>query len=243
MTNNSSILCKDLDFSYADGTKALKGISLDIKTGEKVAVAGPNGAGKSTLLLQFDGILRGSGNIRISGTALTDQTLTMIRRKVGVIFQDPNDQLFCPTVFDDVAFGPLHFGKLIHEIRALVAKSLSSVELEGFEGKSSHHLSLGERKRVAIASVLSCRPEIILMDEPTANLDPKHRRDIINMVNSWNYTTVIASHDLDLAWDTCSRCIILNDGELKADGPCNEILRDESLLKANNLELPRRFQQ
>lgn len=242
MDNIFAIKCGGLEFVYPDGTAALRGINLEIAKGEKVAVVGPNGAGKSTLFLQFNGILRGKGLIIISDTTLSDKTITMIRRRVGVVFQDPNDQLFCPTVFDDVAFGPLHFGMPIHEIRDLVEKSLSDVGLEGFETKSSHHISLGERKRVAIASVLSCRPEILLMDEPTANLDPRHRRDMINMVNDWNFTTIIATHDLDLAWDVCSRCIILNNGEIKADGPIEKILKDDKLLKSNDLELPLKFQ-
>lgn len=242
MVKDISIKCDNLEFTYSDGNKALKGVSLEIEKGEKVAIVGPNGAGKSTLFLQFNGILRGSGTITISDTILSDSSLTKIRRRVGVVFQDPNDQLFCPTVFDDIAFGPLHFGMPTHEITGLVVKSLEVVGLEGFENKSSHHLSFGERKRVAIASVLSCRPEILLMDEPTANLDPKHRRDMINMVNGWNFTTVIATHDLDLAWDICSRCIILNAGEVKADGPIEEILKNEALLKSNDLELPLKFQ-
>jgi cobalt/nickel transport system ATP-binding protein len=242
MAKNSAIKCESLEFTYPDGNTALAGIDLEIGQGEKVALIGPNGAGKSTLFLQFNGILRGTGTITISEAILSDETLTMIRRKVGVLFQDPNDQLFCPTVFDDVAFGPLHFGMPTHELKNLVAKSLADVGLTEFENKSSHHLSLGERKRVAIASVLSCRPEILLMDEPTANLDPRHRREIINMLGDWSYTTFIATHDLDLAWDVCSRCIIINRGKVMADGPCQEILKDNDLLKANDLELPLRFQ-
>lgn len=242
MAEYPSIKCENLEFTYPDGNIALRGINLEIPNGEKVALVGPNGAGKSTLFLQFNGILRGKGPVTVSNVELHNDTLTTIRRRVGIVFQDPNDQLFCPTVFDDVAFGPLHFGMPTHEIRGLVAKSLKDVGLEGFDQKSSHHLSLGERKRVAIASVLSCRPEILLLDEPTANLDPRHRRDMIHMINAWGYTTLIATHDLDLAWDTCTRCIILNRGMIKADGPRNEILQDEALLKSNDLELPLRFQ-
>lgn len=238
MADGPMIAANNLDFTYPDGTRVLKNIDLEIGDGEKVALVGPNGAGKSTLLLQFNGILRGSGWIKISDTVLSDETLTMIRRKVGMVFQDPNDQLFCPTVFDDVAFGPLHFGIPKYEIRGLVAKSLLDVGLAGFEQKSSHHLSLGEKKRLSIATVLACRPEILLLDEPTANMDPKHRREMINMINAWRYTTIIATHDLDMAWDTCSRCIIINKGSIRADGPCNKILSSEALLKENGLELP-----
>ena len=242
MADFVSLKCTNLEFSYPDGNRALAGINLEIKNGEKVAFIGPNGAGKSTLLLQFNGVLRGTGNIQVTNIGLSNRTLTTVRRKVGVVFQDPNDQLFCPTVFDDVAFGPLHFGLSSEEVKGLVAASLQRVGLSGFDTKSSHHLSLGERKRVAIASVLACRPQILLLDEPTANLDPKHRRDMINMTNGWSYTTIIATHDLDLAWDTCSRCVILNKGVVMADGKSSRILKDKSLLAANELELPLRFQ-
>lgn len=242
MVNEIAISTNELTFAYPDGTDVLRNVNLNVACGEKIALVGPNGAGKSTLLLQFNGILRGSGTIRISDVELSDETIKMIRRKVGMVFQDPNDQLFCPTVFDDIAFGPLHFGIPKYEIKGLVAKSLSDVGLSGFEEKSSHHLSLGERKRVSIATVLACRPDILLLDEPTANLDPKHRREMINMINSWRFTTIIATHDLDLAWDTCSRCIILNDGVIKADGSKDEILKNNELLKANSLELPLKFQ-
>lgn len=242
MENNIIIKCKDVSFTYPDGHKALSSIYIDVRAGEKIAITGPNGAGKSTLLLQINGILRGNGEISVCGMPLSDGNLNHIRRKVGLVFQDPNDQLFCPTVFDDVAFGPLHFGMRANEVKNLVVKSLSDVGLECLEKKSGHHLSLGEKKRIAIATVFACRPDIMLLDEPTANLDPRHRREMINMITNWNYTTIIATHDLDLAWDTCPRCIVLNGGEIKADGPSKDILRDRELLAKNDLEMPLRFQ-
>ncbi len=242
MDKQTSLAVQNLSFTYTDGTAALKDISFDVPKGEKVALVGPNGAGKSTLLLHFNGILSSKANVVVSGLTLNKETLNTIRRKVGVVFQDPNEQLFCPTIFDDVAFGPLHFGLPKHEIKGLVKKSLADVDLTGFETKSGHHLSLGERKRAAMAAVMACRPDILLLDEPTANLDPKRRREMIYMINAWNYTTIIATHDLDLAWDTCSRCMIINSGQIVADGSREEILQNETLLHENGLELPLKFQ-
>lgn len=234
--------CQNVEFTYPDGNPALRSIDLQINEGEKIALIGPNGAGKSTLILQFNGILRGTGKINICNMLLSDDNLSSIRRSVGVVFQDPNDQLFCPTVHEDIAFGPLHFDIPNCKIEDIVMKALSDVEMDGFEEKSSHHLSLGERKRVAIATVIACKPEIMLLDEPTANLDPKHRRAMINMVNNWTYTTMIATHDLDLAWDTCERCIIMNKGKIVADGRTQEILMNTELLTSNELEMPLRFE-
>lgn len=243
MDKIAAIQIEKMNFSYADGTEVIRDLSLTVMEGEKVALIGPNGAGKSTLLLQMNGILRGGGKVNVFGTLLSDETVTMIRRKVGIVFQDPNDQLFCPTIFDDVSFGPLHFGIPKYEITRLVKQVLLDVGLTGFEEKSGHHISLGERKRVSIATVLACRPEILLLDEPTANLDPLHRRMMIEMIHGWRYTTIITTHDLDLAWETCERCIILDHGEIKADGPKEDILKNEVLLKESGLELPLRFQK
>jgi len=228
MDKKEIIKCKNISFSYHETKDALNNISLSIYEGEKIALLGPNGAGKSTLMLQLNGILKGKGEIEINNTPLNKDNLNHIRKIVGIVFQDPNDQLFCPTVFDDVAFGPLHFGYSHDEVKKIVKDSLNAVELLGFEEKSSHHLSQGEKKRVSIATVLACRPEIILLDEPSANLDPKHRQDLINMINEWKYTTIIATHDFDLARQVCDRCIVLENGEISDSGPFHQYFQGKA---------------
>lgn len=235
MDKQIAVKCENLDFSYSKDQKVLHNINLDIAASEKIALIGPNGAGKSTFILTLNGLLKSHGNIFIHGTKLTEKTIYEIRKKVGIVFQDPNDQLFCPTVFEDIAFGPLHFDMEQSKISSIVTSGLEQVGLSGFEEKSSHHLSLGEKKRVSLATVLVLQPEILVLDEPSANLDPKHRRDIINMLKEWKYTTIIATHDLDLALEVCSRCIILNNGRIVANGNTKEILSNERLLQENDL--------
>lgn len=230
------ILLRNLSFSYPDGSPALRGVNLSIQDGEKVALIGPNGAGKSTLLLHLNGILRGSGTVEIDGISLSDKTLREIRRKVGMIFQDPNDQLFCPTVADDVAYGPMHFGLPKEELRGIVQDALEKVGMGHAAKRAAHHLSLGERRRVTIAAVLACRPDILAMDEPAATLDPKRRRWLIDFINGSPKTAIIATHDLDLAMRTCGRVVLMNEGKIAADGEIRAIIADSKLLEANDLE-------
>ncbi len=226
-------------FTYPDGHEVLKGLSCRIRRGEKVALIGPNGAGKSTFMSHLNGVLLPtSGRVLIDGMEVNKSNLTAIRRKVGIVFQDPDDQLFCPTVFDDVAFGPLNLGLPREEIEARVREALAVVGLEGFEQRSSFHLSFGERKRLALATVLSYRPDILVFDEPSTNMDPLNRRNLINWLKASDKTILLCTHDLDIALEVCDRCLLLVDGRIAADGPAREILYDRRLLEENQLELP-----
>lgn len=211
---NPAIIFEGVTFHYPDGRLALNNISLKIDAGEKVALVGPNGAGKSTLLLHTNGVLRGKGDISIDSINLSDETIAQIRRKVGLIFQDPNDQLFCPTVFNDVAFGPMHFGLPQTEIEALVKSSLEAVGMAHAGLRAAHHLSLGERRRVAIACVLACNPSILALDEPATGLDPERRDWLINFLKATDKTVLLATHDLSLAQEVCSRTIRIEDGRI-----------------------------
>jgi cobalt/nickel transport system ATP-binding protein len=234
------IRVKNLSFSYPDGRLALVDVSLDVAPGEKVAVVGPNGAGKSTLFLHFNGTLRarGDGHVQVAGLAVGDGTLRAVRSRVGLVFQDPDDQLFSPTVFDDVAFGPLHMGHTPGEVRERVARALAAVGMTGHEGQMPHHLSLGERKRIAIATVLAMDPEILVLDEPSAGLDPRARRNLIHLLHDLPQTMLVASHDMRLVWDLCKRAVILDGGRLVADGPAAELLQDPVLMERHGLEVP-----
>lgn len=226
-------------FNYPDGHEVLKGLSCQIRKGEKVALIGPNGAGKSTFMSHLNGVqLPISGRVLIDGHVIGKDNLKEIRRKVGIVFQDPDDQLFCPTVFDDVAFGPLNLGLPREEIEARVSDALSIVGLEGFAERSSFHLSFGERKRLALATVLSYQPDILVFDEPSTNMDPMNRRNLINWLRDSDKTILLCTHDLDIALEVCSRCLLLVDGRIAADGPTTSILYDRKLLEENKLELP-----
>lgn len=228
-----------LGFAYPDGTKALDGIDLDVAAGERVALVGPSGAGKSTLLLHLNGVLRGSGTVRIAGRALGDGELGEVRRRVGLVFQDPDDQLFCPTVFDDVAFGPLNLGIPPDEIPARVDRVLRDVGLDvSFRARPSHHLSHGERKRVALASVLVMEPEILALDEPTSNLDPRNRRHLIELVASLGSTLLVATHDLEMVLALAARTVVMDRGKIWADGETHALLGDGALMQAHGLEVP-----
>lgn len=228
-----------LSYSYPDGTRALEDIDFDVRLGERVALVGPSGAGKSTLLLHLNGVLRGSGTVRIMGRSLAEGDLRPIRRQVGLVFQDPNDQLFCPTVFEDIAFGPLNLGISPAEIPGRTAKALRDVGLEqALRSRSSHHLSLGERKRVALASVLVMEPAILALDEPTSNLDPRNRRHLIELMASLPATLVLGTHDLEMVLALCPRTVLLDRGKIWADGKTEELLSDAQLMEAHGLEVP-----
>ena len=233
----------DLSYSYPDGNQVLKGISFRITHGEKVALVGANGAGKSTLLLQFNGcLLPEAGRVRIGEMPVTRKTLKHVRRTVGLIFQDPDDQLFMPRVYDDVAFGPLNLGLSPEEVDKQVMQALAAVGAVHLKDRPPYHLSGGEKRAVAIAAVLSLAPAILVMDEPSSNLDPKTRRQLIELLKTFEHSLIIATHDLDLVLDLCPRTIVLKEGRVAADGPTREIMTDEELLAACNLEKPLRLQ-
>ncbi len=230
---------RDVRFRYPDGTDALKGVSFRITHGESVGIVGANGAGKSTLLLHMNGhLLPTSGDVTIGEVPLRKETRPEIRRKVGVVFQNPDDQLFMPTVFDDVAFGPLNLGLPPGRVRERVHEALRRVNALGLAGKPPHHLSGGQKSAVAIATVIAMEPDILVMDEPAASLDPKSRRSVIGLLNGFTHSKIIASHDLDLILDVCGRCLVIGDGAIVADGPAEKILSDAALLAENDLELP-----
>lgn len=230
---------KNLLFSYPDGHKALRGISLQVNQGEKVALVGPNGAGKSTLMLHLNGILSGtSGEIIIAGLPVTRPNLPVIRSRVGLVFQNPDDQLFSPTVFDDVAFGPLHIGLPEIEVRQRVGRALAQVGLADFEQRLSHHLSIGQKKRVAIATVLSMEPEILVLDEPSAGLDPRARRSLIRLLADLPLTMLVSTHDMLMVRELFPRIVIMDEGQVVADGPTATLLTDQSLLETHGLEMP-----
>jgi len=239
MNDRVMIDISDVTFTYPDGHAVLKGITTQIKSGDKVALIGPNGAGKSTFMSHLNGVLMPTtGKVVIDGSDVTRENLTAIRRKVGIVFQDPDDQLFCPTVLDDVAFGPLNLGLPREEIEQRVEEALHVVGLEGFEQRSSFHLSFGERKRLALATVLSYQPDILVFDEPSTNMDPLNRRNLINWLKASDKTLLLCTHDLDIALEVCDRCLLLVDGRIEADGPTASILYDRGLLERNKLELP-----
>jgi len=230
---------KDLQYAYPDGTAALKGVSFLLTHGEAVAIIGANGAGKSTLLLHLNGCLMPqAGEVRIGGLPLNKKTLSHVRRTVGMVFQDPDDQLFMPIVYDDVAFGPLNLGLPPAEVDHLVLDSLATVGASHLQDRPPYRLSGGEKRAVAIAAVLAMTPDILVMDEPTSALDPKTRRQLIELLKTFKHTRIIATHDLDLVLDLCSRTIILRDGQVAADGPTLDILQNEELLASSNLEKP-----
>lgn len=233
-----TIEIRELVFKYPDGARALDGANFYIAPGEKVALVGPNGAGKSTLLLHLNGILRGEGSVRVAGMEITPSNLLKIRAAVGLVFQDPDDQLFSPTVFDDVAFGPLYQGLPEAQVRARVAEALAAVRMQDYAARVSHHLSVGQKKRIAIATALSMQPEILVLDEPTAGLDPRARRDLIHLLRELPQTMLIATHDLRMVAELLPRTLVLDQGRIVKDDATRAILDDEDLLRAHGLEKP-----
>jgi len=229
-----------LNYTYPDGTKALEGIDLDVSNGERIAIVGPSGAGKSTLLLHLNGILTATtGSVRIMGLNLDQADLQQVRRQVGLLFQDPNDQLFCPTVYEDIAFGPLNLGVPTAEIPHRVEKALRDSGLDySIRSRSSHHLSLGERRRVSLATVLAMEPAILGMDEPTSNLDPRNRHHLIEVVSTLQATLIIATHDLEFVLDVCSRTVLMDRGKIWADGETRTMLANAELMEKHGLEVP-----
>ena len=237
MTNVLSV--RDLHFSYHDGHAALRGVSFEMCPGDKVALVGPNGAGKSTLMLHLNGILTGNrGDVTVGDKRITRDNLPAVRATVGVVFQNPDDQLFSPTVFEDVAFGPLHMGLPKDEVTARVEAALEAVRMSAYRDRLSHHLSVGEKKRIAIATVLSMDPQILVLDEPSAGLDPRARRTLINLLRELPITMLVSTHDMKLVEELFPRTIVMDEGLIVADGKTREILADETFLNAHGLEKP-----
>lgn len=230
---------QDLEFAYPSGYAALRGIDLCIREGERVALVGPNGAGKSTLMLHLNGILGQSKAISIAGLSVIPENYPVIRALVGLVFQNPDDQLFSPTVFEDVAFGPLHMGLPEEEIYQRVEEALAAVQMSEFEDHLCYHLSMGQKKRVAIATVLAMRPKILVLDEPSAGLDPRARRSLIQFLDTLPITMLAATHDMRLVEDLFPRMVIMDEGEIVADGLTSRLMANDSLLKAHGLESSR----
>ena len=239
---NTAIQVANLCYRYHDGTDALRGVSFRVAPGECVGLLGPNGSGKSTLLLHLNGILPEKlgpdGAVQILGQPVTPDTIETIRRQVGLVFQDPDDQLFCPTVEEDVAFGPQQLGLSEAAVRARVQSALAQVGLADFGHRATHHLSHGEKRRACLAGVLACEPAVLVLDEPTSDLDPRGRREFKALLRRVAATKLIATHDLELVVELCSRAIVLDKGAVVADGPVIELLNDEELMLAHGLEKP-----
>lgn len=233
-----SVILEGVSFDYPDGQVALRDVSVAVAPGETLGLLGANGAGKSSLLLHINGTLRGSGRVTVGGTLLAERSLPEVRAKVGLVFQDPDDQLFMPTVFEDVAFGPRNQGLPPDQVRARVEKALEVVQMRGSEPRAPHHLSLGQKKRVAVATVLAMDCEILVLDEPTSGLDPRGRRELARFLAGLPQTRIIATHDLELAVELCDRVAVLNEGRLVALGAPREILSDEALMEETGLEVP-----
>ena len=228
-----------LAYAYPDGHQALYGVDLHVHTGERVALLGPNGAGKTTLVLHLNGILSpGEGSVAVSGLPVAKEHLPEIRRRVGVVFQDPDDQLFMGSVRADVGFGPSNLGLRGAELDRRVMSALEAVGMAEFAERPPHHLSFGQRRRVAVATVLAMEPEILVLDEPSSNLDPASRRELADIVRSLDVTVLMVTHDLPYALELCPRSVVLSGGTVVADGPTCDVLTDDSLMRAHRLELP-----
>ena len=229
----------DLNFSYPDGYEALKNINLEINKGDTLGVLGPNGAGKTTFILHLNGILGYlDDSIYINNLSINEDNLKKIREKVGIVFQDPDDQLFMPTVLEDVMFGPKNFGYTNEEAESKAIEALEKVKMKEFLNKPPHHLSFGQKRKVAIASVIAINPELIVLDEPSSNLDPASRRELIEILKNLDVTIILVTHDLPMALEICDESIILNNGEIKTRDKTYSILTNEKVMKENRLELP-----
>ena len=238
---NDMLTVTGLRYSYPDGREALRGVDLRVGAGERVALLGPNGAGKTTFVLQLNGILTGQGSVEVGGLGVSRSNLAEIRRRVGVVFQDPDDQLFMPTVADDVGFGPANLGLRGTELTERVTEALEAVGMAEHRDRPPHHLSFGQRRRVAVATVLAMRPQILVMDEPSSNLDPAARRELAQIVRGLDVTVLMVTHDLPYAFELCERAVILDEGRIVADASVSEVLGDADLLAAHRLELPYGF--
>ncbi|GAA2669511.1 ABC transporter ATP-binding protein [Streptomyces aculeolatus] len=239
MTPPPALEVAGLAYAYPDGHQALFGVDLTVERGERVAVLGPNGAGKTTFVLHLNGILGGgAGTVRVAGLPVEKPNFAEIRRRVGIVFQDPDDQLFMPTVRDDVAFGPAAGGMRGPELEACVQRALARVGMAEYADRPPHHLSFGQRRRVAVATVLAMEPDLLVLDEPSSNLDPAARRELAETVRSLDVTVLMVTHDLPYALELCPRSVILGGGLIVADGPTKELLLDAELLAAYRLEIP-----
>jgi cobalt/nickel transport system ATP-binding protein len=234
-----SLAVRELAFAYPDGHQALFGVDLTVGRGERVALLGPNGAGKTTLVLHLNGILAGGhGSVEVAGLPVVPANVQEVRRRVGIVFQDPDDQLFMPTVREDVAFGPANLGIRGAELQARVDEALVAVGMQDYADRPPHHLSFGQRRRVAVATVLAMRPEILVLEEPSSNLDPASRRELAEILLRLELTTLMVTHDLPYAMELCPRSVILAEGVIVADGATGDLLCDDDLLRRHRLELP-----